>query len=261
MRKGGWEDSYLRESSPACARPIRNEIKVEECSEKKAWCPATSRSLVKQVLASATSPLYSRMCNQLIAQSRPYEGEKVYVLIDQKRKSSHQCPMYSICLGRKWYHYSFSRKDFYIYLYLQEFKTIRYYNRYDYEIDNCVYLGDHITLGITEFNKDTLDIHLTLYDTRYADTPIRSGSVCHLSLSKIEDLITDSRLSKHEKVTSLAQMMCINKKGKKAEALKSRMEHDDRRTDNLWEYVEMLYYVFKKGLARPAPGRSGTSSP
>lgn len=248
-RSGGREYSESVDSSSSCTKPIQNEYKEMDCTEKKAWCSGSPRSVVSKVPASATSAVYSRMCNQLIAQSKPYEGEKVYVLIDQKRKSSHQCPMYSICLGRKWYHFSFSRKDFYIYIYLQEFKTIRYYNRYDYEIDNCVYLGDHITLGLTEFNRDTLDLHLTLYDTRYADTPIRSGSVCHLSLSAIEDLITDRRLSKYEKITDLSRMMCINKKGKKAEALKTRMGHDDRRIDNLWEYVEILYHIFRKGLA------------
>ena len=183
----------------------------------------------------ALHPIYKSFYDQIIKKSERYIGKPI-LKISGNYKNNLICPEYQICLGRNWYSFSRGRNNGYLYIYIED--------KYKKNSDDCIILGEHITIGNksedSRLLSKTVDIHFTLYN--YEMSKAIYTVICKLDIEELFYIINDITKTRDQKIESIGNLRnCENNT-----TLKEKItEYNDTNTN---KYMKIIYYMFKKGL-------------
>lgn len=188
---------------------------------------------------NTTSDTYNIFYANLRKHCHPYTGKKVFIGM-QNGNTKYICPKFKIYL-KKWYSFSVASNG---YIYLHLLKDLLSNSQ------NCVYLGNHITIAPTK--KTHIHFHITSLDFTIQDNKItsvrnKSASFCSLDMRKLKHIIEKAK-SDDEILHLVKNEICVN------ENLDSYMLNvqdtlwNDVRYDEIDDIVQLLVALFKKGF-------------
>lgn len=182
------------------------------------------------------SPIYRTFLNRIIRECIPYTGKKVFI-VKSNNRIMFVCPQYKLRIGKQWYSVN-TTENGYIYVhFLKDFVQ---------DTDNCLYNGDHITIGPTRdshIHFHTTTVQAVVYNKKVLMGSSFNDSWCTLSIKDMKEKLGSRKAKVDEKKQWFSQQVCENEHSISFHKTTAQMLRNNQ------EMIDRVFAILMKGFS------------